>query len=160
MNTNHQFADRYKETAIRTANPLQLIVILYDAAIQGLQEAQEHLSSNNIAGRARCTNRSVAIISELQACLNFQAGSELADSLDRLYSYMRQRIFKANVDQKAEPLAEVITLLSNLRSAWGELASQSAGRSPADLSVAAPSPATLKQAVAAPTATGSFNISG
>jgi flagellar secretion chaperone FliS len=124
---NHSYADRYREVAIKTANPLQLVVILYDAAIQSLQEALEHLKSNNISARARSLNKTVAIITELQASLNFDVGGDIAGSLDRLYTYMKQRIFKANVEQAAEPLAEVITLLENLRSAWREVAGQSGG---------------------------------
>lgn len=122
----NQQAHRYREVAVKTANPLQLVVILYDAAIHALQQAQEHIKRKDIAGRARCLNRSLAIISELQACLNFKEGGEIADSLDRLYNYVKQRIFRANVEQRAEPLAEVVTLLENLRSAWNELVAQSA----------------------------------
>ena len=117
-------ANRYKEIAIRTANPLQLVVMLYDGAIHSLQEAQEHIRHKDIASRSRCVNRAFAIISELQSCLNFEVGGRIAASLDRLYSYMKQRIFIGNLQQKTEPLAEVVTLLENLRSAWGEVANQ------------------------------------
>ncbi len=160
MGANHPLADRYREVAVKTANPLQLIVILYDAAIQSLQEAQKHMGCNDIASRARCTNRSVAIISELQASLNFQAGGDLAGSLDRLYTYMKQRIFKANVDKQAEPLAEVSSLLSNLRSAWKELATQSVSGDSGNLSSTAPSAVALQSSVEAPTVSGSLNLSG
>ena len=124
---NHSYADRYREVAIKTANPVQLVVILYDAAIQSLQEAVQHLKRNDISSRARSLNKTVAVITELQASLNFDVGGNIAGSLDRLYTYMKQRIFRANVDQTAEPLEEVITLLGDLRSAWGEVASQSSG---------------------------------
>jgi flagellar protein FliS len=118
-----QQAHRYREVAVKTANPLQLVVILYDGAIHALKQAQEHMRRKDISARARCISRSVAIISELQACLNFKEGGEIAGSLDRLYDYMKQRVFKANVDQRPEPLAEVVVLLENLRSAWSELVS-------------------------------------
>jgi flagellar secretion chaperone FliS len=118
-------AHRYREIAIKTANPLQLVVILYDGAIQALQEAQEHLQRKNIARRARCLNRGIAIISELQACLNFKEGGDIAPSLDRLYNYMKDQIFRANIDQKGEPLAQVVKLLESLRDAWRELAFKS-----------------------------------
>jgi flagellar protein FliS len=118
-------AHRYREIAIRTANPLQLIVILYDAAIHSLQEAQEYLKRKEIGNRARAINRATSIISELQACLNFKEGGEIAVSLDRLYVYIRNQIFRANLEQKPERLVESARLLENLRSAWRELAAQS-----------------------------------
>jgi flagellar protein FliS len=115
-------AHRYKETAIRTANPLELIVILYDGAIHALQQAQEHLEQGEVARRTKSVNRAMAVISELQACLNFKEGGEIAVSLDRLYTYMRDRIFAANAARDPQPIAEVVALLQNLRSAWCEVA--------------------------------------
>jgi len=118
-------AYRYRDVAIKTANPLQLIVILYDAAIHSLREAQEHLKRKDIASRARSVNRALSIISELQASLNFKEGGEIAQSLDRLYAYMKTRVFTANAEQDGDPFGEVALLLENLRSAWHDLAVQS-----------------------------------
>jgi flagellar protein FliS len=159
MVASHAYANKYKEVAIKTATPLQLVVILYDGAIQALQEAQEHIRKQDIPGRARCINRSVAIISELQASLNFSVGGDIAGSLDRLYNYMKQRIFKANVDQSVEPLSEVVVLLGNLRSAWNAVASQ------ASMPESAPAKMGTGQRIfdataPAPALSSSFNISG
>ena len=127
MSGNQSPAHRYREVAVKTANPLQLIVMLYDAAICSIQEAREQMDRKDIAGRSRSINRCISIISELQSCLNLKAGGEIANSLDRLYDYMKRRIFKANVEQSIQPLAETETLLENLRSAWGELVAQTQG---------------------------------
>jgi flagellar protein FliS len=155
MHSSQRPAGRYREVAIKTANPLQLVVMLYDGAIQSLNEAGEHLNRNDIARRARCTNRAVAIISELQACLNFQDGGDIAGSLDRLYTYMKHQIFKANVEKRPEPLAEVAGLLANLRSAWRELAAAKAPNPDAVLNHQV-----LKEAATGAAHPGSFNISG
>jgi flagellar secretion chaperone FliS len=160
MVANNAYANRYKEVAIKTATPLQLVVILYDGAIQALQEAQENLRRQDIPARARCINRSVSIITELQASLNFSIGGDIAESLDRLYNYMKQRIFKANIDQSPEPLNEVVTLLGNLRSAWNTLAAQAPAQSASKAGTAAPSPAVYGGASPAPGVSSSFNISG
>jgi flagellar secretion chaperone FliS len=120
-------AHRYREVAVKTANPLQLVVMLYDAAICSIQEAREHMNRGNIAGRSRAINKCISIISELQSCLNLKAGGDIATSLDRLYDYMKRRIFNANVEQSGQPLAEIEILLENLRSAWSELVAQTQG---------------------------------
>jgi flagellar secretion chaperone FliS len=120
-------ANRYREVAVKTANPLQLVVMLYDAAIYSIQEAREQIARKDIAGRSRSINRCISIISELQSCLNHQAGGEIASSLDRLYDYMKRRIFRANVDQSVQPLAEIEVLLESLRSAWVQLGTQTQG---------------------------------
>ena len=117
-------SSRYREMEVRTANPLQLVVILYDWAIQSLQEAREQLRRGDIEGRTRAVNRTMAIISELQASLNLEAGGEIARSLELLYAYMNRRIFEASFEQTTEPLGEVISLLTTLRSAWADLSQQ------------------------------------
>jgi flagellar secretion chaperone FliS len=128
MLENRSLAYRYREVAVTTANPIQLVIMLYDAAICSLKEAREHIDHKNIAGRSRSINKCISIISELQSCLNLKAGGEIAGSLNQLYDYMKRRIFCANVEQSIKPLAETEVLLENLRSAWIELAAQTPGK--------------------------------
>jgi len=60
---------RYQEVAIRTATPIQLVLLLYDAAIANLQRAQEHIAAHAIASRTRCINKVTSILTELQSGL-------------------------------------------------------------------------------------------
>jgi flagellar secretion chaperone FliS len=138
MSGYQSLANRYREVAINTATPLQLVVMLYDEAICSLQEARGHIERKDIGNRSRALNKSIAIISELQSCLNLKAGGEIASSLNRLYDYMKRRIFRANVEQSIQPVTEVEVLLENLRSAWKELVRQNSGT---DLAPAAQMPA-------------------
>ena len=130
MSGYQSLAHRYKEMAIKTASPLQLIVMLYDAAICSIKEAHEQMSRRNIAARSRSINKSIRIISELQSSLNLKAGGEIAVSLSRLYDYMVRTLFRANMDQSSQALTEIETLLENLRSAWVELVTQTSGADP------------------------------
>jgi flagellar secretion chaperone FliS len=127
MSGTQSLAHRYREVAVKTANPLQLVVMLYDAAICSLKEAKERVGRRDIAGRSQSINKCISIISELQSCLNLKQGGEIAASLDRLYDYMKRRIFTANVEQSIEPLEEIEALLENLRSAWSELVVKTLG---------------------------------
>ncbi len=160
MTSNTALAHKYRDTAVKTANPLQLVVILYDGAIQALKEAREHIRRKDIGNRARCLNRSVAFISELQASLNFNSSGDIAGSLNRLYDFMRHGIFKAGLEQRVEPLDQVIGLLENLRSAWGELASQSSNAAPQTAEVNAPAQAMMQNMTNPATERSSLNISG
>jgi flagellar secretion chaperone FliS len=129
MSGYQSLAHRYKEVAVKTANPLQLVVMMYDAAICSLQEAKEQISRKDIAGRSQSINKCISIISELQSCLNIKQGGEIASSLNRLYDYMKRRMFAANLEQSVAPLQETEALLENLRSAWIELVKQNQGAS-------------------------------
>jgi flagellar secretion chaperone FliS len=124
MSGYQSYAHRYKEVAVKTASPLQLVVMLYDAAICCAQEARQQLERKDISARSQSINKCITIITELQSCLNLKAGGEIASSLNRLYDYMKRRVFRATIDQSSEPLLEVENLLDNLRSAWVELVNQ------------------------------------
>jgi len=67
-------AHRYQEIEIKTATPLELVVLLYDAAVASLQKAQEHIAAREIAARTRCLNKASSILTELQAGLDFEVG--------------------------------------------------------------------------------------
>jgi flagellar secretion chaperone FliS len=122
MRANEPFASRYLEVEVRTANPLQLVVVLYDSAVKYLQEARGHLRRGDIEGRTQAINRTLAILSELQATLNFEEGGQIAHLLESLYAYMKGRLISANISREDASLAEVVSLLSTLKSAWQELA--------------------------------------
>jgi flagellar protein FliS len=126
MPTN-PLAARYQEVEIRTATPTELVVLMYNSAIASLQQAREFIRAGNIAGRARSLNKVSSILTELQATLNFEAGGEIARSLDRLYHYMRNRLFEAAVHQDAAAVEEVARLMAHLRPAWIEVARTEAG---------------------------------
>lgn len=160
MSGYQSLAHRYREVAIKTASPLQLVVMLYDAAMCSIQEAREQMERKDIAGRSRSVNKCIAIISELQACLDLKAGGEIAGSLNRLYDYMKARIFRANVEQSTQPLTEVETLLDNLRSAWVELVNLTPAASmPGVTSPQLPNGSIIGSAAPAPNQTISLNIS-
>jgi flagellar protein FliS len=160
MSANMSYAHRYREIAIKTANPLQLVIMLYDAAICSLQEARSHIEHKNIAGRSKSINQCIAIVSELQACLDLKAGGDIASSLDRLYDYMKRRIFRANVEQSTQPLSEIETLLESLRDAWRELIAQNPGAVAQASGQVMPNPGIIGSAPSSPSAgTKSLNIS-
>jgi flagellar protein FliS len=159
MSSNQSLAHRYREVAVKTANPLQLVVMMYDAAICSLQEAKEQVGRRDIAGRSQSINKCISIISELQSCLNLKQGGEIATSLDRLYDYMKRRMFTASVEQSIEPLEEIEALLENLRSAWSELAAQTQSSGAQPGAQALPEPEILRSGNPVATQIKSLNIS-
>lgn len=157
---DQSLAYRYREVAVKTANPIQLVVMLYDAAICAIQEAKGHIENKNIAARSKAINKCVSILTELQSCLDRNAGGEIASSLDRLYDYMKKLIFRANYEQSAQPLEEAEALLENLRSAWRELLKQTSGSPSIAAGQPYPGPAAMNMpAGKTPTPTHSFNVS-
>jgi len=110
----------YRETQIKTANQLKLIVMLYDGAIRHLNLALEDLAAGH-ERYDRANGHIVAaqdIISELMASLDFERGGEIARGLFSIYLYVNGRLLDGNVRKDRAPLEEVKRLLGELRDAW------------------------------------------
>jgi flagellar secretion chaperone FliS len=114
----------YLEQEILSATGLQLVHLLYQAAISELREARTSLAKRDVANRCRSISKACEFLGELRGSLNHQEGGEIATGLDQLYCYMLGRLLDANLRQEDAPLAEVVGLLSTLDEAWKHLAAE------------------------------------
>jgi flagellar protein FliS len=110
--------DAYLESRIESAEPVQLIRLLYQGALAAVRDARRHLASGDIASRSRAVSKAFAIVMELTASLDRERGGEIAVRLMQLYDYVQRRLLEANARQQDEPLAEVLGLLTSLSEAW------------------------------------------
>jgi flagellar protein FliS len=108
----------YLETRVLSADPVELIGILYEYAVMSVQDARNGLAQGNIPDRSKAIAKVIAILGELESSLDHKLGGEIALNLGRLYRYMRERLTSANLRQVDEPLAEVEALLKTLGEAW------------------------------------------
>ncbi|CAG4920671.1 MULTISPECIES: flagellar export chaperone FliS [Paraburkholderia] len=107
------------ETGVMGASPHRLIVMLYQGARQAIAQARMHLQQGNVAARGEAIGKAIEIIgSGLQQSLNLEAGGEIAERLDGLYTYMARRLLDANIKQSEAMLVEVDGLLATLEEAW------------------------------------------
>jgi flagellar secretion chaperone FliS len=133
------------EARVLSATPLELVVILYDEAINAVRAARAHLASKNIHARGRAVSKAVSILLELSRSLNFEAGGELSKRLSGVYKFMRSSLLEANYHQTDDGLATTERLLVSLREAWFAVSAEPSSAS------AAPSVAAETAATAAPT---------
>ncbi len=128
MALGHSLANHYQSMEVKTADPLELVILLYKGAIKEAHLAAKYLREDQTGPRVNSINQAIAIIGELQATLDHKRGGQIAKSLDRLYTYMTHRLTTANIKRDAEALDEVAKLLADLLSGWeGAQAKQSEG---------------------------------
>ena len=107
------------ETGVMGASPHRLIVLLYQGARQAIAQARMHLQQGNVSDRGRAIGKATRIIENgLQQSLDVEAGGEIAQRLNALYSYMLRRLLHANIEQSEAMLVEVDGLLATLEEAW------------------------------------------
>jgi len=117
--------DSYRKVAAQTASPptwsscfmtepsgfLERALAGFDCA----DPLQLNQSVNNNILRAQ------AIIHEMNATLDMEAGGEISANFRRLYNYFQTRLREANLSKKPEPLRETIVRLRVLRDSWAEM---------------------------------------
>jgi flagellar protein FliS len=122
----------YQQQRVEQATPLELTCILYEGAIQAVEQAQIFLKRGDILARGRAVARAQGILVELTESLDRKKGGDFAARLGLLYDYMLAKLTEAHAQQLAEPLVEVRQLLVDLHSAWREIAPASGDLSGAE----------------------------
>jgi len=90
--------DSYRQNEIQSRSPLELVVMLYDGALRFTSEARDAMVRGDIRARQQHLSRAMAIVSELQSTLDMETGGEVAEHLDNLYGFVRDRLIDAGPD--------------------------------------------------------------
>jgi flagellar secretion chaperone FliS len=110
--------DAYLESRILSADPLELVRLLYQAATAAVRDARRYLAEGDISARSRSISKACDILTELATSLDHTHCEEMSRRLAQLYDYMQRRLLQANMEQADSPLAETLGLLSTLSEAW------------------------------------------
>jgi len=124
--------DAYLESQVLTADPMELVRLLYRAARDAVRSASVHLAAGRIAERSRQISKAHAILSQLSASLDRARAGALSRRLAELYDYMQRRLLEANLRQQAAPLEEVESLLATLLEGWDQVRSTTEHAVPPD----------------------------
>ncbi|WIX35031.1 flagellar export chaperone FliS [Salinicola sp. JS01] len=124
--TNRRGAGAYArvgvESAVMSADPHQLIVMLFDGAQAAISSAQLHLQDGNRAAKGAAISKAIDIVNNgLSAALDHEKGGEIATNLARLYDYVSRLLLQANLRDDAAPLVQAAAILDDLGSGWREL---------------------------------------
>ncbi len=117
-----QALQAYQDVAITTQNNGRIIVLLYDGAIKFLKLAVKAINDGDMETKGLYINKATAIIDELNTVLDMEAGEDIAANLRRLYIFMNQHLFLANIEKSPQRINEVITLLDELNQGWKAIA--------------------------------------
>jgi len=113
---------QYQTNRVETASPVQLVVALYDGALRFLRTGTEALRSGDLAGKGVALMKAHAIITELLVTLNHEAAPDISAQLEAIYSFVLERIIRANAECDEKLVDEAIRALLPLRDAWAQLA--------------------------------------
>ena len=111
----------YTQSKTAVASPVDLVIMLYDGAIDYLDKAATAVNMKETKEKIKYIDKTVAIIDELLKSLNLEAGGEIATNLQDLYIYMMRELTMANLQNDAEKIKHVESLMRELVSAWRQI---------------------------------------
>jgi flagellar protein FliS len=129
------YAETQFQTAVASARPIELVVMVYDRIFQHLHSAELAFEQNQRTDVAIAKVLELIMVG-LQSCLNHEKGADISANLSDLYDWSKQQILLGKLNKDASRLAEVRKVLSPVAEAWRELAEQQslAARSSSPLS--------------------------
>lgn len=138
-------ARAYRQLSVQSASPIGLIVLLFNSAIASLHKAERAAEENRIEDRVHELNHVLDIVSELRSVLDFERGGDVARQFDQFYQLAEAQILRANLQNSAEIVRDLITHFVKIRDAWQQVDGKGNG-------MASGQPAANEQAQAAATA--------
>lgn len=108
----------YHRTAIETADPIQLIILCYEAAINDLKQAEELHKRRDMNEAYRKIRHAQDIITELLVDLDYERGGDIARSLNRLYNFILRQLIGINSREDTSIYDHLVKIFSELRDGW------------------------------------------
>ncbi|MCB9094629.1 MAG: flagellar export chaperone FliS [Halobacteriovoraceae bacterium] len=110
----------YKKTSVQTASKEQVLLMLYQTAINCTKKAIEAIENNDLTKKGENIGKLQDIIIELSNSLDFEVGGDIAKELNALYDYILHSSTKANINIDKAPLEGVLSVLKTLYGGWTE----------------------------------------
>lgn len=111
--------EQYQKNKILTASPAEITLMLYEGAIKFCNIAIMAIENKEIEKAHTNIKKTQRIIEEFRNTLDRKY--PVSEDFDRIYVYLLQRLYVANIKKDKEVLEEVNTHLRSLRDTWKEV---------------------------------------
>lgn len=120
-------ADQYREVAVLSASPAQLLTMTYDHLLVNLRRTRMAVDSGNVELRSQCVARCEDLVGELLATLDHERGGEIAGNLSALYVFFLRELMQVGSAPDVARLDRMTTLIQELRDGFSQAAAIVAG---------------------------------
>jgi flagellar protein FliS len=128
---NQSQPNKYLESAVQTASPEKLLIMLCDGAIRFCKMGIEKINQQQFIDAHMNICKAQDIISEFIITLDHSA--PVAEGLLKMYDYFNFRLIQANTKKEIEPIEEVIQFLAELKETWIQAALMTSKARPAGI---------------------------
>jgi flagellar secretion chaperone FliS len=108
----------YREASVQGANPVALVVRLYEQMIEDMRRVALAIEANDIRRRTDRIRHTILVIGHLQSTLDHAQGGKVARNLDKFYDALRQNVVYVQFHPTKRAATQVIVDLLAVREAW------------------------------------------
>jgi flagellar protein FliS len=108
----------YQDNAVQGAAPIDLVVILYDAAIEDMRRSLTAMKKGEIEARTAAVQHALIILQQLQGTLDFERGGSSARQFEQFYNLVRAKLLEAQLRSSPELMQQQIRFMSEVRDCW------------------------------------------
>lgn len=115
------YQDINRNSGIESASPHKLVDMLFTGAIDRISQAKGCIGRGEIKSKGVAIGKTLSIIEELRRTLDMEQGGEIAENLQDLYIYIKERLVTANLNSDVEILNECQTLIEQVHGGWKQI---------------------------------------
>jgi len=108
----------YRESAVRGASPLGLVVILYEEIVRSIRKAKRAFESGDIETRGKSLTHAVEVIGFLQSIVNVDEGGQVARDLSKFYNLTRVKLLEVHIQPTPDGLEMLAREFAKVAAAW------------------------------------------
>ena len=131
----------YRENAVRSATPIELVVILFNAAIDDMRRAASAIKASDVEERATAIRHAMLVLQQLQGTLDFEKGGQVAKQFEQFYNLIRAKLLESQLRNSPELMQQQIQFMSEVRDCWVEAERQLTPKPSVPAAIAVPAPA-------------------
>jgi flagellar protein FliS len=120
MKTTVNARQGYQESAVRGATPIELVILLYDSAIEDMRRALTAMQNSEIENRSAQIAHALIVLQQLQGTLDFERGGSAARQLEQFYNLVRAKLLEAQIRGSSEMMRQQIHCMSEVRDGWAQ----------------------------------------
>ncbi len=117
----------YKNNSVNYASKEQLLLMLLDGAVKFAKVARQAVIEKDIVKSHENLVKTQDIFTELMVTLDQNAG-EWAVNMYKIYDFIKEKLFEANLKKDVKVLDEVMPLIEEVRNTWQEAYEVSKGK--------------------------------
>ena len=115
----HNAASAYQNSAIQTASPAELTLMLYEGAIKFCNIALMALEKKDYNKVNENLKKAQRIITEFRVTLDHKY--PVWEDFDRVYDYIYRRLVEGNISKDMEIIEDALKYIREMRDTWKEV---------------------------------------